>query len=123
MNKEIEVKEEKWFEPKGELMVDVWQDNESIVIEAPIAGVDKENLEIVVKNNVLAISGEREARRTEEKDYLLTECYWGAFSKEISLPVEIDKEGIEANIEGSILTVRLPKKEAQEEVQQTVEIK
>lgn len=124
MTKDIEVKKEDWFEPKGELMVDVWENEDEIVIEAPVAGVEKDSLEIVIKDSILNIQGKRQnTSQEEDKDYLLTECYWGAFSKEISLPQEIDKENIKANVEDSILIVRLPKKEAKTKEGQKIEIK
>ncbi len=43
------------------------------------------------------------------EDYLFQECYWGAFSRSVILPVEVIPEKIEAFLEDGVLTVNLPK--------------
>ncbi|MDP2754057.1 MAG: Hsp20/alpha crystallin family protein, partial [Nitrospirota bacterium] len=45
----------------------------------------------------------------DDENYLYHECYWGAFSRSIILPVEIKAEKIEACLENGVLTVVLPK--------------
>lgn len=112
--KEVKVKEEGWFEPEGELVADVWETEQEIVIQAPIAGTETEDIEIVIEGEVLKIKGERKNPAEEEeggKKYLLRECYFGPFSKEISLPESIEKRSVRAAMEEGILTVRLTKKE------------
>lgn len=85
---EIKVKEEEWFETEGELAVDVYQTKDSVVIEAPVAGVKVEDLDIGIEDDAIKIKGKRErVQKTEQKNYLLQECYWGLFSREIISPV------------------------------------
>lgn len=108
---EIKINEDSLFEPEGELVVDVWENEKEIVVEAPIAGVDKDQIEIIVEDNILRVKGARGTTRIEEgRNYLLKECYWGSFSKEIALPEKIKKSGVKASVEDSVLTIRLPKK-------------
>ena len=114
LEKEIENKKENNFEElmetEGELAVDVYQTESDIVIQSTIAGVKPEGLEISVENDVLTIRGERK-NETEEggKNYFYQECYWGAFSRQIILPEEVDPNRIEATMKNGILTVKLPK--------------
>lgn len=110
---EVEIKKEGWFEPEGELVADVWETDEEIVVQAPIAGTKSEDIEIIIEGDILKIKGKRTNPENDEKDkkYLLRECYFGPFSKEISLPESIDKQSVRATIEEGILTVHLPKKE------------
>jgi len=111
MSKEIKVKKEDWFEPEGELVADVWENDKEFIVQAPIAGVKSEDIEVIIEDNILKIKGERkQAEEIKNEAYLLRECYFGSFSKEISLPQAIDKKKIKAEIEQGILTVRLPKK-------------
>ena len=110
--KEIKIEEEKWFEAEGELALDVYQTDEEIVIEAPIAGVKPEDIEITIEQDTISIKGKREKSREEErKNYLIKECYWGSFSREIILPVEIDGSRAKASIKEGILKIRIPKLE------------
>lgn len=103
-------KEEKWFEGEGELAVDVYQTDKEIVIQAPIAGVKGEDLDITIENDILIIKGKRERPSLEEiKGYFYQECYWGAFSRKIVLPEETDPSRTEAHFKEGILTISIPK--------------
>jgi HSP20 family protein len=95
---------------EGELAVDVFQNDDTIIVQSAIAGVAPENLEIFVDNDMLTIRGKRErSHTTQEKDYFFQECYWGGFSRSIILPTEVKGDAIEAELENGILTVSLPK--------------
>lgn len=99
-----------WFKPEGKLAVDVYQTDSDIVIQAPIAGVKKENLDILIENDMITIRGTREKSDViEEKNYFYQECYWGPFSREIILPVEGDPSRAEASMKEGILTLKIPK--------------
>jgi len=100
---------EKWFEPEGELAIDVYQTETDLVIQSAIAGVKPEDLEISIERDILTIKGSREKPFIEEGDYFTQECYWGPFSREVILPVEVDPNRAEATMKNGILTIRLPK--------------
>ena len=107
---EIKIKDEKWFELEGELVLDVFQTNGEIVVEAPVAGVKTEDLDIVVEGDTIRIKGRREKpQKVEQRNYLFKECYWGPFSREIILPVELDGSKVEASIKEGILVIKAPK--------------
>jgi len=101
--------EEKWFEPEGQLAIDVYQTEDELVIQSAIAGVKPENLDISIEKDVISIRGKREKPFEEKKDYFSQECYWGAFSREIILPVEVDPNRVKASMKEGILTIRIPK--------------
>ncbi|MDP2641491.1 MAG: Hsp20/alpha crystallin family protein [Candidatus Yanofskybacteria bacterium] len=99
-----------WFEPEGELAVDVYQTGNEIVIQSTIAGLKADNLDISIENDIVTILGERQnSLEHEEKDYFIQECYWGAFSRQIILPEEVDAQNAEASIKDGVLIIRLPK--------------
>jgi HSP20 family protein len=107
----VEAREKKkWFEPEGELTVDVYQTDKEIVIQSAVAGIESENLDISTENDVITIKGIRERPLEKEKrNYFYQECYWGRFSRKIISPLEIDGSRAKALIEQGILTIRIPK--------------
>jgi HSP20 family protein len=104
---------EKWSawggEPEGQLAIDVYQTKNELVIQSAIAGVKPENLDISIEGDVITIRGDREKPPEEEGNYFAQECYWGLFSREIILPVEVDPGRVEATMKEGILTIRIPK--------------
>jgi len=105
-------KEKEWFEPEGELAVDVYQTDGEVVIQSTVAGVNPDDLDINIENDVVTISGTRNnPNPEEEKNYFYQECYWGPFSRQIILPEEVDVNRIEAILKDGIFTLRLPKME------------
>ena len=113
VKEEVEEKKEKWSnlggEPEGQLAVDVYQTDKYLVIQSAIAGVDPKGLDISFEREVITIRGWRGKQSEEEGDYFTQECFWGPFSREVILPVEIDPERAEATMKEGILTIRAPK--------------
>lgn len=97
-------------EPAGELAVDVYQTPTHIVIKAMIAGVKPDDLDVSITRDMVTIRGKRE-RHTEGTagDFFFQELYWGAFSRTIVLPQEVEIEEAEASEKHGLLIVRLPK--------------
>lgn len=108
--------------PDGELAVDVYQTNDSIVIQAMVAGVASEDLSVSVTREMVTIKGKREAPKgISTENYFYQELYWGAFSRTILLPAEVETEEVEATEKHGLLTVKLPK--IDKDRKQTVKIK
>lgn len=97
-------------EEEGELAVDLYETESEIIIQSMIAGVTPENLHISVTRDAVSIRGLRVAPSgIPDEHYHVQELYWGAFSREIELPVEIDTDGAEAVEKFGLLIIRLPK--------------
>jgi len=104
------LKTENWLEPEGQLVIDVYETDTEIVIQSAIAGINPENLDISIEKDMVSIKGTRgSAVEKEGKNYLIEECYWGAFSREIILPSEVDAEKAVASMKNGILTIKAPK--------------
>lgn len=113
---EKEIKKEKLFTPVGQLAVDVFQTEKELVIQSAIAGIKLKDLDISIEKDRLAIKGKREKPAESEKvNYFYQECYWGPFSREIILPVEINPSKAQAFFKEGILTIRMPKIEKERE--------
>ena len=99
-----------WIETDGQLAVDVYQTKAFFVVQAPVAGIKSEDLNISVENDFLIIKGTREkTEEIQQKDYFYQECYWGSFSRKVSLPEDLDSSKIKASLKKGILTVKIPK--------------
>lgn len=95
---------------EGELAVDVHQTPTHIIIKAMIAGVRPEDLDISITRDMVTIRGKRErATEGQHGDFFFQELYWGAFSRTIVLPQEIETDAAEASEKHGLLTIRLPK--------------
>ena len=99
-------------EDEGELTVDIYDEGANIVVQSTVAGVKPEDIDISLEENTLAIRGSRR-RQTEIQDesFYAKELYWGAFSRSIILPEEVDFQKAQAAIKNGLLTVRLPKRD------------
>lgn len=104
-----------WVEPEieGQLAVDVYQQNGAIVIMAPIAGVKGSDIDIVLQNDLLTIRGRRQLEEGAQEDaYWYRECYWGAFSRSLILPTEVNPQQIQASLKNGVLKIILPTMES-----------
>lgn len=96
---------------EGQLSCDVYQDENNIIVKSAMAGVDPKDLNISISNDLLTIRGYREEdKEIKENNYFAREVYWGAFSRSIVLPQEIDQNRVRATLKKGILTIILPKK-------------
>lgn len=97
-------------EGAGQLAIDAYQTEDSVVITAPIAGVNPENLDIAITNEMVTIKGERHLGETVAREnYFLQECYWGAFSRSYVLPTSVDADNATAELKNGILVISIPK--------------
>lgn len=93
-----------------QLTLDVYQTDNEIVIKSTIAGVKPEDLDITINNDMVTIKGERKnEERVKTENYFYQECYWGAFSRSVILPIDVETDQAEAVLKNGVLTIRLPK--------------
>ena len=101
------------MEEEGQLSLDVYQTADEIIIKAPVAGVNLNEINITIADGILTIRG---ARKQEEvipvNNYYLQECYWGSFSRSIVLPNQLRTEQIKAMFKNGVLKVIIPKDES-----------
>jgi HSP20 family protein len=84
---------------------------DSFVVKADLPGVLEADLDINVHNNVLTVTGARQAEeRKEGESFQLYERQFGSFSRSFSLPDMADGERIGAKLEAGVLTLTIAKK-------------
>ena len=94
----------------GQLTVDVYQTDDDIVIQSTIAGVDQNDIDIAVTNDMVTIKGRRTMpEKIKSSDYYYQELFWGPFSRSIILPEDVDADSARASMKNGLLTIRLPK--------------
>ena len=91
-------------------LVDIEETEDAWIIEADLPGVKPEDVNVEVRGNELAISGEIKERRREGILRRRTRKT-GEFDYQISLPGDADTEHVEAELRDGVLTVRIPKPE------------
>lgn len=97
-------------EEVGDLAVDMHQTPNEIVIQAMVAGVKPEDLDVSISRESVTISGKRsEQKQVVEENFFYRELSWGSFSRTVVLPQEIEPEEAEAVERHGLLTLRLPK--------------
>jgi HSP20 family protein len=97
-------------EAEGELALDVYQTPSDIIIQTFVAGVKPDDLQINITRDMLTIRGKREESKTIQDDnFFSRELYWGAFSRTISLPAEVEPDEADAIERHGLLTIRIPK--------------
>ena len=97
----------------GQIAVDIYEQDSYYIIRAPIAGVRLSDLDIEVDDKVVTITGSR--RLTDalpESQYYLQECFWGEFSRSVTLPCTVDPRKVKATFsKDSVLKILIPKEE------------
>jgi len=94
----------------GQLAVDVYETKEKLIVKARTAGVNKSELDVSISDNTLSIRGTLSAGNEENvENYFVQECYWGEFSRSITLPVPVKEDAIEAVLKDGVLTISFDK--------------
>lgn len=102
----------------GQLALDIYQTAADLIVEAPIAGVRPQDLDISIQDDVLTIRGKRiRCDNIKQDDMIYAECHWGDFSRSIVLPMDVVSERIEATLKNGILTIRMPKAQPNRRIQ------
>jgi HSP20 family protein len=91
--------------------VDVYEDEHKLVLKLEIPGVNDEDLDIRLENNLLVVKGERKFEKEEkEENFHRIERRYGSFERSFRLPNTINGDSAEANYDKGILTVSLSKR-------------
>lgn len=102
--------------------VDITELEDRIEINAELPGMNKEEIKVELKENILTISGEKAAQH-EKKDRSLHVCerVFGSFSRSFQLPQYVKSDKIKAEFKNGVLTLEIPK--AEEAKPKQIEVK
>ena len=90
--------------------VDVFEKDGKLVVKAELPGVTKEDVQVMLDQGDLVITGERKAEQeVKEGDYYRMERSYGTFMRRLPLPFEPKPDEIEATFANGVLEVKIPK--------------
>ena len=93
-------------------VVDVYDNENAIVLKADLPGMNKEDIEIDVDDRILTLKGERTYdNETKEKDFYRRERSFGTFKRVFTLPENVSAESINADFKNGVLTIEITKPE------------
>ena len=97
----------------GTPAIDLYQNEEEVVVKASLPGLKAEDVHISVTNGVLTLSGEyRQDEETKDNTYIIREHRQGSFERSLTLPVDVETDKARADFKDGILIITLPKAEA-----------
>ena len=93
--------------------INLWINEDGQVISAELPGVRMEDIDISLTADALSLSGTRHPdEAVKEAHYHRQERSYGSFSRTVQLPFMVDPDKVEANFKNGVLTIWLPRAEA-----------
>lgn len=92
--------------------VNIFKDNDDIVLMAELPGMKKEDIAIEIKDNMITLGGKRETNYPENASVHRLERRAHRFSRSMRLPTKVDADKVRAEYKNGILAVVLPRAES-----------
>jgi HSP20 family protein len=84
--------------------------SDAVDITAELPGIDPKDVDISVSGDILTIKGEKKAeKQVRDRDYFCAERSYGAFSRSLELPFELDSAKVDASYEKGVLRLHIAK--------------
>ncbi len=98
---------------QGQVALDIFEYDNYYILKAPIAGVKLSDLDIEIADNTITIRGTRkQVDNVPDSQYYLRECFWGEFTRTVTLPCNVDPRKVKATFnKDCILKILVPKEE------------
>jgi HSP20 family protein len=104
--------------------VDIYDENDHVVVETALPGVDPKNVEVTVENGVLTVKGTTERKtEVEEKDYYRKEIRSGSFMRQVALPTGVIEASAKAKFQDGMLKIEIPKQEQPKATKISIDVK
>ena len=111
------IKWEPFLEPFEEMdlkhftpAIDVYETQKEVVVEAPLAGINPDDVEISIENDVLILKGEtKKESEVDDKNYYRQEIRSGSFYRSVALPAHVVADRAKAESIEGILKITIPK--------------
>ena len=129
-SQELQVQQKRELENKEEAMTptrvfapiaDIYETNDALTVILEMPGVEKNNVDVRVEDNVLRVNGQLDLAKYKGLVPLYTEYNIGNYSRNFRLSNKIDQNKIAAELKDGVLWLTLPK--AEEAKPRTIEIK
>ena len=93
-------------------LVDIYETQNNIIVEAELPGMKPEDVEVSVENNTLTLRGERHfEKKADGNNFYRVERSYGSFSRSFTLPPTVTSENATAEFQNGLLKLTLAKRE------------
>ncbi len=94
----------------GVLAAEVKLDDEHVEVDIEVPGMDPDDFEIRVVDDLLVVLGEKKVERERKSDhYHIMERAYGAFERAVRLPVPVEESQTRASYKRGVLQITLPR--------------
>ena len=94
--------------------VEMFEREGQLVIRADLPGLNKDDVQVELRDDAIVIRGERQDERREEREgFFSTERVYGTFYREIPLPQGVDPDEATATFRDGVLEITMPIEESQ----------
>ena len=101
--------------------INIWAQNDGVVLTAEVPGINPDEMDISVVGQTISISGNREMNEAgDQTRFHRQERQNGKFARSVELPFTVDANNVQASFEKGILTITLPRVEAEKPKKITV---
>ena len=104
-------------------LIDVIENDQGYCITAELPGMRKEDVTVIMENDVITVRGERKPSYLPDGDnptWHVSERSFGGFERHISLPKDVDSSSLQAELKDGILSLRVAKR--QEALPRVIEV-
>jgi HSP20 family protein len=92
--------------------VDVTETDDALVLSFDLPGLNEDDINIELDENVLTVSGQRERKHEQKGEgFYRSERRYGSFARSVALPAGVSEGDISAMYENGVLELRVPKPE------------
>lgn len=92
--------------------VDIFENKDHIVLEAELPGMNREDFDLSIENNVITLKGERRFEKKDDGDnYHRVERSYGSFTRSFTLPQTVQPDEVVAEYRNGVLRVKMPKRD------------
>ncbi len=103
--------------------LDLGASDDAYTVSVEVPGVDEKDVHLEIADDTLTIRGEKKQEKEDKaKDFYRMERSYGAFQRVLSLPEDVDQDGIQAKFKKGVLTVTLPRKALPESQVKKIEV-
>jgi HSP20 family protein len=106
--------------------LDVTEDAKAFTVTAELPGINEKDIDLSISGDTLTITGEKKEEKEDgdkNKSYYYSERSYGAFSRSITLPRQIEIDKVAASFKKGVLTITLPKTAAAVEATKKIDVK
>jgi HSP20 family protein len=91
--------------------VDIYEDEQKIVLKLEVPGLKDSDLDIQLENNVLSVKGERKFEHEEKQEnFHRIERRYGSFHRSFTIPTTVDSDSVKASYDAGVLSISLDKR-------------